>query len=74
MNAIEAGGAEAVIPPKKNRVIKREYDKIRYKELNVVERFLNRIKQCRRIATCYEKTDQNLRECLHLAAIMRLLC
>ena len=42
---IEASGAEAVIPPKKNRIIKRDYDKHLYKERNLAERFINRIKQ-----------------------------
>jgi transposase len=28
--AIEATGAEAVIPPKKNRIVKREYDETLY--------------------------------------------
>jgi transposase len=73
VKAIEAGGAEAVIPPKKNRVIKREYDKVLYKERNLAERFINRIKQYRRIATRYEKTARNFLGFVHMAAIMILL-
>ncbi len=71
--AIEASGAEAVIPPKKNRVIKREYDKHLYKERNLAERFINRVKQYRRIATRYEKTARNFMGFVHMAAIMVLL-
>lgn len=56
---IEARGAEAVIPPLGNRVEQRSYDKEEYKKRNVVERFMNLIKQCRRVATRYEKTARN---------------
>jgi len=41
VRSIEGGGAEAVIPPKKNRVVERSYDKHLYKERNKVERFIN---------------------------------
>ena len=71
--AIEATGAEAVIPPKKNRIFKREYDKVIYKERNLAERFINRIKQYRRVATRYEKTARNFLGFVHVAAIMILL-
>jgi transposase len=71
--AIEAAGMVAVIPPKKNRVFKREYDKHIYKERNLVERFINRIKQYRRVATRYEKTARNFMGFIHVAAIMVLL-
>ena len=70
---IEARGAAAVIPPKKNRVFKREYDKHLYKERNLAERFLNRIKQYRRVATRYEKTARNFLAMVHVASIMLLL-
>ena len=70
---IESGGAVAVIPPKKNRIIKREYDKHLYKERNLAERFINRIKQHRRVATRYEKTARNFMRFIHVAAIMVLL-
>ena len=71
--AIEASGAEAVIPPKKNRIVKRDYDKHLYKERNLAERFINRIKQYRRVATRYEKTARNFLGFVHVAAIMVLL-
>ena len=71
--AIEATGAVAVIPPKKNRIFKREYDKDIYKERNLAERFINRIKQFRRVATRYDKTARNFLGFVHVAAIMVLL-
>ena len=70
---IEASGAAAVIPPKKNRIFKRKYDKHLYKERNLAERFINRIKQYRRVASRYEKTDRNFMGFVHVAAIMVLL-
>jgi transposase len=53
---IAEAGAEAVIPsiPARTRAI--PYDKHVYKERNLVERFFNKIKHYRRIATRYEKT------------------
>lgn len=73
IDAIEATGAEAVIPPKENRLHQREYDSDLYKERNLVERFLNRIKQFRRVATRYEKTGRNFLAFIQIASIMILL-
>jgi transposase len=73
VGAIESSGAEPAIPPKKNRIFKREYDKSLYKERNPAERFINRIKQFRRVATRYEKTARNFLGFVHVAAIMVLL-
>ncbi len=47
---------EAVIPSKKNRLIPIEHDRHIYKERNFIERFFNRIKGFRCIATRYDKT------------------
>ena len=48
-------GRQPVVPPKKNRKVKREYDKIAYKRRNEVERMFGSIKENRRIATRYDK-------------------
>jgi transposase len=53
---IAAAGAEAVVPPLGSRTAAISYDKTLYKERNLVERFFNKIKHFRRIATRYEKT------------------
>lgn len=66
IESIEASGAIAVIPPKGNRLIQRAYDRHMYKDRNLVERFFNRIKQFRRIATRYEKLDRNYLSFVHL--------
>lgn len=61
-------GAVPVIPPRENRKQPRDYDKVLYRERNRVERLLNRLKQCRRIATRYDKTARNFLAFLHLAS------
>jgi transposase len=73
IEAIEAKGAEAVIPPMKHRKVQRVYDKDRYKDRNLVERFFGKVKQFRRVATRYEKTARNFLAFVHLASIMILL-
>ena len=70
---IESRNAEAVIPPRSNRLEERAYDKDEYKKRNVVERFINVIKQCRRVATRYEKTARNFLGMVQLASIFVLL-
>jgi transposase len=54
--AIASARAEAVIPSTRSRSKAIPYDKHIYKERNLVERFFNKIKHFRRIATRYEKT------------------
>lgn len=56
---IEAQGATPVIPPREKRTEARDYDREDYKKRNVVERFINTMKQSRRVATRYEKTARN---------------
>ena len=52
---IEKNRAITVVPPRKNRKEQREYDKSIYKNRNQIERFFNRLKQFKRIATRYDK-------------------
>lgn len=66
IDSIQDSGAMAVIPPKRNRVVQRSYDRHLYKDRNLVERFFNRIKQFRRIATRYEKLARNYLSFLNL--------
>ena len=73
VDSIEARGAEAVIPSLSNRKRQREYDRERYKDWNLVERFWHKLKQYRRVATRYEKTAQNFLAFVHVASIMILL-
>jgi len=73
VEAIERSGAEVVIPPKANRRVARHYDKALYKERNLVERFINKIKHFRRVATRYDKLIANYRGFVILAAIHILM-
>ncbi len=63
-------GAQGVIPSRRNRRQQREIDRELYKDRNKVERFINRIKHYRRVATRYEKTGRNYLAMLHLVSAM----
>ena len=63
---IAEAGAEAVIPSTRSRSQAIPYDKHIYKERNLVERFFNKIKHFRRIATRYEKTALSFASMLSL--------
>ena len=45
VEAAENMGAMVVIPPKKNRIVQRKYDKDLYKERNIAERLFNKLKR-----------------------------
>jgi len=62
-------GSQLVIPPKRNRKTPRAYDKDLYKERNLIERFFNKLKQFRRVATRYDKLLVNFMGFVKLAAI-----
>lgn len=62
--------AEKVIPPMRHRKVQREYDRQQYKHRNRIERFFNRIKNYRRIATRFDKTDASYLAMLTIAAIL----
>lgn len=70
---IRATGAEPVIPSRANAKEPRPYDRERYKDRNLVERFWNKVKQYRRVATRYEKTARNFMGFILVASIMVLL-
>jgi transposase len=46
------------------------FDRATYRTRNRVERLINRLKQCRRVATRYEKRAENYRAMLTITAIM----
>jgi transposase len=62
-------GAWANIPPKRNRKDPICFSPYLYRARNLVERFFNRIKQCRRVATRYDKLAANYLAFIKLAAI-----
>jgi len=55
LDFIAQNDAEAVIPAKKNRIVQREIDWHTYKDRHLVECFMNKIKQYRRIFSRFEK-------------------
>ena len=62
-----------VIPPKANRKVKRDCDFALYCERNLVERFFNKIKHYRAIATRYDKLARNFLAAVQLVAAVILL-
>ena len=54
---VEANGASAVIPPKKNRINHREYDKDVYKERHKIECLFGFLKHYRRLFSQFENLD-----------------
>ena len=66
--ALNHRGAVAVIPPKANRARPIDCDFARYRWRHLVENFFCDLKQFRRIATRYDKTDQSFAAMIHLAA------
>jgi len=69
LDAVEASGAEAIIPARKCSTRPRAFDPHLYKHRNLIERAVNKLKQFRRIATRYDRNPDNFRAFLHLAAL-----
>lgn len=67
--AITEQNAWANIPPKTNRKDPICFSPFLYKARNLVERFFNKAKQFRRIATRYDKLAENYLAALKLVAI-----
>jgi transposase len=65
---IEEQGAVPNIPPKSNRRWKSCFSKTLYKGRNAIERMFCRLKDCRRLATRYDKLAANFLANIHLAA------
>jgi len=73
INTLEEREITPVIPPKANRKTKRPRDFVLYCERNLIERFFNRIKHFRAIATRYDKLSRNFLAGIHLVATIVLL-
>ena len=65
---LAAAGKTAVIPPKANRRLPRDYDQYIYQARHLIENFFAKLKQFRAIATRYDKTARNFLAAIHLTA------
>ena len=62
-------GARAHIPTQKDRHILRTVDPALYRRRNLVERFFNKLKHFRRVATRFDKLARNFLAAVALASI-----
>ena len=62
-------GASVNIPPRRNRTEPICFSRHLYRARNLVERFFNKIKQCRRAATRYDKLAANYLAFIQVASI-----
>jgi transposase len=70
IDRLTAARITPVIPPKANRKSARNCDFALYAERNLIERFFNKLKQFRGIATRYEKLARNFLAGVQLVAIL----
>ena len=68
LEPLAAAGKSAVIPPRNNRVLPRDYERELYAARHLIENFFAKIKQFRAIATRYEKTARNFLAAVQLVA------
>jgi transposase len=73
LDTLNRRGITPVIPPKANRKAARACDFALYCERNLVERFFNKLKHFRAIATRYDKLARNFLAGVQLAAAIILL-
>lgn len=73
LRQIDAMDSQAVIPPHPRSKILRVYDRELYKARNIVERFFNRLKHFRGIATRYAKRSKYFLEGVKFAAVITML-
>jgi transposase len=62
-------GTDPVIPSKSNRIEQRPLDTALYALRNRVERFFNKLKNARRVATRYDKTADSFLGFVQIASI-----
>ena len=70
LRPLAEAGKGAVIPPRANRKLKRDYDRDLYKERHLIENFFAKLKQFRAIATRYDKTARNFLAGVQLASCL----
>ena len=71
---LESAGIQPLIPNRTNRLEQRPLDEHLYASRNLVERFFCRIKQFRRVATCYDKLSERFSSFVALSAAFIWIC
>ena len=66
---LEGRGAEPVIPTKSNRKVQHQIDRAGYALRNRIERFFNKLKHSRRVATRYDKLANSFFGFVQIATI-----
>jgi transposase len=59
LDLIATRGGRGHIPTQRDRKVQRSVDPALYRQRNVIERFFNKLKHFRKVATRYEKSAQN---------------
>jgi transposase len=67
---LKSQGIIPVIPPKSNRKVLREYDRHVYKERNLIECFIGKLKHFRRVFSRFEKWSKNYLYFIRFAAAL----
>ena len=73
IDVLDSRAITPVIPPRENRKKRRDCDFALYRERNLAERFWNKIKHYRGIATRYDKLARNFLAAVHLVSAIVLL-
>jgi transposase len=68
IDLVENRGGRAHIPTCRDRKVQRSVDHALYRQRNLIERFFNKLKHFRRIATRYDKIARNFLAAVMLAA------
>jgi transposase len=68
IDLVESRGGRAHIPTLRHRKVQRSVEPALYRQRNLIERFFNKLKHFRRIATRYDKTARNFLAAVLLAA------
>jgi transposase len=71
---LEGNNSLPVIPGRRNRKEEIEYDKEKYKKRGLVERIFGKLKENRRLAVRYEKSDINFLGFIIIAFLKIFLC
>jgi transposase len=70
MDEIIASGAEPLIPPRKNAIVRHEYDEWRYRERHLIECFIGKIKHFRQVFSRFDKPARRYLDFLQLTCTL----